>query len=173
MELLENISSNLDSNLITTGVFIDLKKAFDTIDHDILIKKLYHYGVRGIASKWIQSYLYNRLQYVIYNNVKSETRKLVCGVPQGSILGPILFLLYINDICNISQKLNFILFADDTNVFVDGKSHSEVSTVLNNELKNVTVWFKVNKLSLNVDKTNYMIFDKGIKILIVMCILII
>lgn len=159
MELFEKITSNLDNKLVTVGVFIDLKKAFDTIDHSILINKLCHYGVRGVASNWIKNYLSNRSQYVVHNNVSSEYKTIRCGVPQGSILGPILFLLYINDLANVSDKLKFILFADDTNVFHTGKNVVDVSTILNDELKNLSIWFKVNKLSLNISKTNYMIFD--------------
>jgi len=88
MELTEDITSNLDSNLVTTGVFINLKKAFDPIDHSILIKKLCHYGVRGIALSWIKSYLTNRKQFVIYDGICSDYRIMIYGIPQGSILGP-------------------------------------------------------------------------------------
>ena len=95
-------------------MFIDLKKAFDTIDHSILCKKLYHYGIRGVASDWVKSYLSKRNQYVEIDGICSDKKQIVCGVPQGSILGPILFLLYINDMANVSDKLRFILFADDT-----------------------------------------------------------
>jgi hypothetical protein len=135
MELIEDITSNLDNNLVTTGVFIDLKKAFDTIDHSILFNKLCHYGVRGIVSSWIKYYLTNKKQFVCYGGICSDYRTMLCGVPQGSIFGPILFLLYINELANISNKLKFILFADDTNVFCAGKSITEVNNILNNELK--------------------------------------
>ncbi len=159
MELMEEITSNLDNGFMTTGVFIDLKKAFDTIDHPILIQKLNHYGVRGIALNWIENYLSNRQQYVIYNKMHSDKKRILCGVPQGSIIGPLLFLLYINDLANVSKKLKFILFADDTNVFYTGKNIKDVSNTLNEELKHMNSWFKVNKLSLNVSKTNYMLFS--------------
>jgi len=158
MELIEDITDNFDKQMITAGVFIDLKKAFDTIDHNILISKLCHYGIRGIALKWLKDYLSHRSQYVVYNDVRSTKKPVVCGIPQGSILGPMLFLLYINDLANISKKLKFILFADDTNVFYADKNLVDVMDVLNHELKNLSVWFKVNKLPLNVGKTNYMIF---------------
>ena len=91
MELIEAITSNLDNHLVTTGVFIDLKKAFDTIDHSIFIKELFHYGVRGIASSWIKHYLTNRKQVVVYGGVCSDYRTMLCGILQGSILGPIYF----------------------------------------------------------------------------------
>lgn len=98
----------------------------------------------------------------MHNDVASEHKTIRCGVPQGSILGPILFLLYINDLANISKKLKFILFADDTNVFLTGKNVNDVIRVFNEELRNLSIWFKINKLSLNVGKTNYMIFDNKV-----------
>ena len=165
MELLEDITDNYDKNNVTIGVFIDLKKAFDTINHNILIKKLSYYGIRGKPLQWLESYLMNRKQYVYYNNVESEISTVVCGIPQGSILGPILFLLYINDLANVSNKLKCILFADDTNVFYSDKCLKDVYKVMNDELNNMNNWFKVNKLSLNIDKTKYMIFMKKIGLL--------
>ena len=99
------------------GLFIDLSKAFDTVNHDILLAKLEFYGVRGVALQWFKSYLSCRTQFVQYNGYNSSSKYIKCGVPQGSILGPLLFLLYINDLCNVSKALDFILFADDTNIF--------------------------------------------------------
>ena len=99
------------------GIFIDLKKAFDTIDHNILLNKLYQYGIRGIYNDLIKSYLENRKQFVQYDDAISDCKEMLCDVPQGSILGPKLFILYINDICNnISEIMKFVLFADDTNI---------------------------------------------------------
>ena len=119
MELMEDITSAVDRGKLTIGI-IDLKKAFDTVDHNILIEKLEHYGVRGIAKKWITSYLANRKQYVYFNDVNSNQANITCGVPQGSILGPSLFILYVNDMCNVSSLLKSILFADDTSCFLEG-----------------------------------------------------
>ena len=116
IELVEEITNSLDNHESTVGFFIDLKKAFDTVDHSILIEKLYHYGIRGTANKWICSYLMNRYQYVTINGTNSDYMNVLCGVPQGSILGPILFILYIND-----TLLKPILFADYTNLFYSGK----------------------------------------------------
>ena len=162
MQLVEDLSYNIDIGNITTGVFIDLKKAFDTINHSILLKKLYVYGIRGIALDWINSYLSNRSQYVVYNGVNSESKFISCGVPQGSILGPLLFLLYINDLPNVSNKLKFILFADDTNVFFSSKDVDDINKTMKSELNMMSIWFKVNKLSLNLSKTNFMMFQNNV-----------
>ena len=107
----------LTKNIYNIGVFLDLSKAFDAIDHNILINKLQCYGVRGTACNWFKSYLNNRGQYVSYNKADSKYMTITCGVPQRSILGPLLFILYINDIENISDILNPVLFADDTSLF--------------------------------------------------------
>ena len=99
------------------ALFMDLSKAFDTIDHDILLYKLNKYGIRGIVLSWIKSYLSNRQQFVSIDKVESSLLNIKCGVPQGSILGPLLFVIYINDIVNSSTVLAFVLFADDTNLY--------------------------------------------------------
>ena len=158
MELIEEITNATDNKKHAIGVFIDLKKAFDTVDHGILIKKLKHYGVRGVASDWVKSYLSNRKQFVNFDGCSSELLSVICGVPQGSILGPTLFILYINDICNVSNLVKFILFADDTNVFCAGDNQLELECTLNRELAKLGKWFAVNKLSLNLSKTTYMLF---------------
>ena len=159
LELIENITSNTDKKCVTLGVFIDLKKAFDTIDHTLLIQKLEFYGLHGKASNWINSYLTNRKQYVQYDDVTySNISDVICGVPQGSILGPKLFILYINDMCNVSKLLNFTIFADDTNVFCSGTDIKKLCENMSNELDKLALWFDVNKLSLNVSKTNFMVF---------------
>ena len=125
LELIEEITSAVDNKKCTIGVFIDLKKAFDTIDHRLLLTKLEHYGIRGVAYDWIKSY-----QYVSVNSCNSEAMNVVCGVPQGSILGPKLFILYVNDIANVSSLLRFVLFADDTNIFLSGDDAKEISNTL-------------------------------------------
>ncbi len=108
--------------MYTMSIFMDLSKAFDTIDHGIVLQKLYHYGFREVSNDWFCNYLWNRKQFAMYNSTKSPTDDVSCGAPQGSILGPRLFILYINDVCYISKLLNMILFADDTTVFYSNKN---------------------------------------------------
>ena len=156
--LLEKITDALDDSEFAVCILIDFRKAFDTVDHHILLDKLYHYGIRGNALRWFNCYLTNRYQYVNYTNTSSDMKQITCGVPQGSILGPLLFLLYINDIASVSSALFSILFADDTTLFCRAKSLHELSTVINYELSNVMKWLNANRLSLNIDKTHFMIF---------------
>ena len=143
---------------ISIGVFIDLKKAFDTVNHTLLIDKLEYYGIRGIAQEWLKSYLKYRKQFVQIDECASTLLNVTCGVPQGSILGPKLFILYINDICNASTSLKFILFADDTNAFYSGVDIQTICECISRELDKLHVWLSVNKRSQNVDKTNFILF---------------
>ena len=154
------ISEALDQGELVIGIFLDFSKAFDTVDHGILLKKLELYGVKDTALKWFDSYLTNRLQYVTYNNIKSDKEKVKCGVPQGSILGPLLFLLYINDLTTVSTTSLSVLFADDTNIFMSGKNLPSMAMALNEQLTAIYEWLCCNKLSLNVLKTHYMIFTQ-------------
>ena len=121
LHLINQISSSIDNKKVTVGIFLDLSKAFDTVNHQILLNKLEHYGFRGITLQWIKNYLKDRKQFVKYKTVTSEYRTIRCGVPKRSILGPLLFLIYINDIAQISNLLNFILYADDTSAFIEDK----------------------------------------------------
>ena len=134
------------------------------LNHDILIEKLSRYGIRGIANDWFHNYLSKRKQFVNYNNVLSSRSKITTGVPQGSILGPLLFLLYINDISYSSEILKFILYADDTNIFHSWESIDELCDVVNTELQGVMQWFKANRLSVNLKKTNFVIFGNSVKL---------
>ena len=156
--LLENITTALDNTEFAICILIYFRKAFETVKHSILLDKLYHYGIRGNALQWFNSYLTNRYQYVKYNNTPSDMTKMTCGVPQGSILGPLLFLLYINDIASVSNIISSILFADYTTLFCSSKNLQELTAIVNNELGNIMQWLNANKLSVNIDKTNSMLF---------------
>ena len=163
MILMDKLISSLEKGEYVVGVFLDFSKAFDTVDHDILLMKLPHYGVRGPALEWFRTYLSNRTQYVSYNGHSSETRKIICGVPQGSILGPLLFLIYINDLSVVCKHTMPILFADDSNLFANNTDLSVIADVLDQELADISRWLKINKLSLNIKKTQYMVFTRSKK----------
>jgi ribonuclease P/MRP protein subunit RPP40 len=158
MDMYEKMSTSFENNEYSIGIFFDIAKAFDTVNHNILIQKLTTYGIRGIQLDWFKSYLTNRSQCVSINGIMSNCETIKYGVPQGSILGPLLFLLYINDLPNTSSILSFILFADDTNVFYSNRSYHSLIETVNTELALVADWFTVNKLSLNLQKTNFIIF---------------
>ena len=130
----------------------------DTVDHTILLKKLEYYGVRRIAKDWFCSYLSNRKHFVSVGNYKSEMSSIAYGVPQGSVLGPLLFLLYINDFNSSAEGIEFHLFADDSNLFYSHKNVHSLEEKLNHELININEWLRANKLSLNVEKSNFVIF---------------
>ena len=149
MLMMDQVTKALDKGEKVIGIFLDFSKAFDTVNHAILLDKLHHYGVRGNALDWFRSYLSNRKQYVSYNGVSASTKLITCGVPQGSILGPLLFLIYINDLNNVCCDSVPILFADDTNLFYKGADFGELVKSINAELENISLWLKVNKLSLN------------------------
>ena len=151
----------LDNDKIPFCIFMDLSKAFDTLNHNILLKKLSFYGVSGVALGWFDSYLHQRNQYVKFHDTKSPVEQINIGVPQGSILGPLLFLIYVNYINNASSMFRYILYADDTTListfcsFCDSVSSEHY---LNSELDKIFRWLCANKLSLNICKTKYMVF---------------
>ena len=150
-------SVNIDNGLLNGVVFLDLKKAFDTIDHSIILRKLQFYGIEQESLKWFQSYLDDRKQVCCVNGHMSNSRSVSCGVPQGSNLGPLLFLIYINDLPNCLSTASPRMFADDTNVSLASSTLFELENMLNQELQNLNIWLKVNKLSLNIAKTEFMI----------------
>ena len=158
--LVDKISNALEEVEYVLGLFLDFSKVFDTVNHDILFSKLEFYGIRGLALDWFRSYLTTRSQYVEYNGTSSSYKNITCGVPQGSILGPLLFLIYINDLASVSKKFFSVFFADDSNLFISGKNPDRLVEEMNKEKVYVTEWLKANKLSLNLNKTHFIIFRK-------------
>ena len=146
------------------AVFLDMSKAFDTIDHTILLKKLSYYGIQHESLNLFENYLSERYEYVSVGNATSTHCKIHTGVPQGSILGPLLFIIYINDIHTATDAFKFILYADDTTLisniskFKSTNVQNGISKNINDELGKISNWLAVNKLSLNASKSNYMVF---------------
>ena len=147
--MLENIQRLREGNVLAHYTLLDLSKAFDTVDHSILLDKCSRYGLRGKMEELLKSYLKYRKQFVRYQE-SSSTKEIECGVPQGSVLGPLLFLIYINDIVDIPKHNNILLYADDTNIF--GKYEQTEHT---NDLKLISSWLESNKLTPNIKKNNY------------------
>ena len=157
INLLDTCLEGLDQKLTVGGIFLDISKAFDCVDHEILFAKLENIGIRGIALDWFKSYLSDRELFVSIKDKSSMRYNLKYGIPQGSVLGPVLFLIYINDVTNSSEKLSFSMFADDTALILklDRESYNES---MRSELQKVMLWFDANMLLLNVDKTKYIFF---------------
>ena len=148
-----SVRTSVENKRYSIGIFIDLKKAFATLDHQLLIEKLKFYDIRRIASQWLNSYLKNRKQFVLYNNVESDMGWVRCGVPQGSLLGPSLFLLYRNDLCSVSKLLQIVLFADDTSIFYEDADKSSLEHTLNIEINKINT-----SVICQLKKTNYIVF---------------
>ena len=153
INLTEEIRDALDNNSFAAGVFVDLQKAFDTVDHNILLNKLNYYGVRGITNDWFKSYLSNRKQYVSINGFESNIATMKFGVPQGSVLGPLLFIVYINDLNSAIKYCSTRHFADDTNLLITNKNLKQLKKQMNFDLRNLNNWLKANKISLNASKS--------------------
>ena len=152
--------SGMDEEYSTGLISIDLKKAFDTVDHKILCQKLEHYGVVGGELSWFKSYLSNRKQFCRVNGVDSNIKNIDVGVPQGSCLGPLLFLVYINDLPCIAKNSKVSMYADDTSIYHSSKDITQLNKALNEELIRLDRWLKGNKLSLNVTKMRSMLITK-------------
>ena len=159
--LLAKLVSALEKGEVGIGIFIDFRNAFDTVDHTILLEKLYFYEISGIAYKWLSNYLSNRKQFLEYDHVKSSLLRVQCGVPQGYNLGPLLFLICINDLAFVSPKLFAVLFADDSNFFCTGKNIHDLIDIVNIELVNIVDWLDANKMSLNIEKTHIIFCNRG------------
>ena len=142
---------------------IDFKKAFDTVDHLILLKKLDHYGIRGTPNNWFRSYLSDRKQYVSVSGTNSSFKSINHGVPQGSVLGPLLFLIYINDLPNALVYSDAFIFADDTALLYSDKNLKRIRKKINIDLKLLVHWLHTNKIGLNVDKTEAILFRSAKK----------
>jgi hypothetical protein len=163
IEIIDNTREELDNGNNVLGIYLDLSKAFDTVNHDILFCKLDHYGVRGHVLQWFQSYLQGRQQLTYVNKSYSSLENVHVGVPQGSVLGPLLFLIYINDISKCIPPEKLRLFADDTNVFISGNNFNDIIDEADETLTKLYEWFSCNKLTLNVDKTCYTIFTNRVR----------
>jgi len=159
-KLTQDILYGFENRKYTLAVYCDLSKAFDTLDHSILLDKLSRYGIRGTALNLFKTYLEDRSLYVNHNNISSDMQLMPnFGVPQGSVLGPLLFIIYINDLRNSLKYSSHILYADDTTLYLIGNNLKELFSKMNEELHLLSTWFKVNKLSLNLEKTNYVVFS--------------
>ena len=149
-----------DDNKITIAVFLDLTKAFDCVNHEILEKKLKYYGIDNIALNWIKTFLNSREQVTKFNAMMSNVRITNIGVPQGSILGPLLFLIYVNDLCTINISGDLLLFADDANHYESGDDFFSLLNTINNNLSVISQWFLANKLAINLIKTEAMVLSR-------------
>ena len=152
------VSEAVKNKMHVIGIFIDLSKAFDTIDHNKLLSKLENYGIRGNCYQLIKNYISPRTQHTTFLNEKSNPESVLFGVPQGSVLGPLLFLLYINDIINASNEGLYVLFADDTNIFVVAKTEIDAYKLANKILSDVNNYMMSNQLHINLGKCTYMYF---------------
>lgn len=162
--LLETIRAYVDQGRVVGAVFLDLRKAFDTVNHQILYSKLNQYSLSEHTQNWIRSYLSDRHQCVQVNNIKSAFRATSMGVPQGSILGPLLFSIYINDLPRVCSDVDIIMYADDTVIFTFGENELEVADKLSKEMQKVVEWLQTSCLTLNVEKTVSMFFSNKRKL---------
>jgi len=165
IDVIDGIYQHLDSDEYTIGIYLDLQKAFDTGNHDVLLYKLNNYGIKKSVYQWFKNYLSDRKQFTSLPGVSSEIGYISIGVPQGSVLGPLLFLLYVNDIHQAVLDAEVKLFADDTNLFLHNKKLCTVFDRANTCLQHMSKWLIANRLSLNVDQTCFCVFGNERKII--------
>ena len=159
LDVSDHILNNIDQGRVTASIFLDLKKAFDTVNHDLLISKLKSYGINGNALKWFHSYLSNRSQAVNINSTLSNFKKINIGVPQGSILGPLLFILFVNSLPEtVNSNCKCVMYADDTTLLLSSSDPTVLQNEININLNNIATWFQANNLTLNIKKTKLMLF---------------
>lgn len=170
-ELIDKLLWMMEDKLVPIGIFIDMTKAFDTIDHGILLSKLEFYGIKGTELQLLQSYLTNRKQFTVVDENPSDLGSVITGVPQGSILGPLIFNIYINDINNASDLFEMITYADDTTLITSMNVMEKHPHKINKELENISTWLKINRLTVNTKKTKFMIFQNAIRNHLPMCLL--
>ena len=163
-DLTDDLFSEVIEGRTTLAAFIDLQKAFDMVDYNILLNKLLESGIRGKTFRWCKSYLSNRTQRTIVNGLTSQCLPISCGVPQGSVLGPLFFLIYVNDLQEALQGYRFKLYADDTVIYCSGVNATEASQGLQEGLNAFCKWSTVNKLSINTKKTKLMVFGSRSKV---------
>ena len=162
LEITESLKKAMEKKLFTCAIFLDFSKAFDTIDLGILLQKLNHYGIRGTPFKWLENYLWNRVQHVKIGDAQSSYQTITCPIPQGSTLGLLLFWLCTNDLPNCSKRLSFRIFADDTNIFCTSDNLKHLKSVMNEALDLVFKYnCSTNRLSVNLVKTKYMLISSS------------
>ena len=157
LHLVNDLPKQIDTGKVPTNIYIDLSKAFDTLDHSILLDKLNYYTIRSIVNNLIHSYISNRYQYVDFNGSISSNKVVDTGVTQGSILGPLLFLIYINDLPRVSPLFNMVMYADDITLYCNLSNNTNENDLIS-ELHKINEWLASNKLFLNAQKTKFMFF---------------
>ena len=155
-----NLQESIDEGNSALGIFVDFSKAFDTVNHTILLHKLENYGIRGTVHKLLSSYLSDRYQYVTYGGLNSTLLKVTCGVPQGSVLGPLLFIIFVNDISNVNNKVKYVLFADDLNMFLTNRDRKLLYQQANEVLLDIYNYCFENMLIINFEKCCYIDFSR-------------